>query len=149
MFVCFENKPIVILLLLLFVILIAWFSIGKARSQEFGTNQVGWGWRGGREGFTPFSLSFSPGWGRILWGAVHPPPAGAPGRCRDEAPWGRALESCCCPWKDPFGGIPSPRDGAWAWLEWASSTSLGKLWRSCTDGEKRKYTSPVVRNAAT
>lgn len=51
MFVCFENKPIVILLLL-FVILIASFSIGKARFQEFGTNQVGWG------GFMPFSLFF-------------------------------------------------------------------------------------------
>lgn len=55
MFVCFENKPIVILLLLLlFVILIASFSIGKATFQEFGTNQVGCG--GG--GFMPFSLFF-------------------------------------------------------------------------------------------
>lgn len=52
-FVCFENKPIVILLLLLFVILIALFSMGKARFQEFGTNQVGGGGR-----FVPFSLFF-------------------------------------------------------------------------------------------
>lgn len=44
-FVCFENKPVVILLLLLlFVILIALFSTGEAGFQEFGTNQVGWGW---------------------------------------------------------------------------------------------------------
>lgn len=52
MFVCFENKPIVILLLLLFVILIALFSIGKATFQEFGTNQVGAG------GIHAFSLFF-------------------------------------------------------------------------------------------
>lgn len=50
MFVCFENKPIIILFLLLFVILIASFSIGKATFQEFGTNQVG----GGIHGFSLF-----------------------------------------------------------------------------------------------
>lgn len=77
MFVCFENKPIVILflLLLLFVILIALFSIGKATFQEFGTNQV-------EVGDSCVQSFLSPGRAGSSEVLCTQPPAQASGRCR-------------------------------------------------------------------
>lgn len=109
MFVCFENKPIVILLLLLFVILIAWFSIGKARSQEFGTNQVGWGWGGGggrdsRRSVFPFPQVGAGSFGVLCTPLLREPRGGAGMKHHGAERWSLVA----APGKIPLAGSPAP-----------------------------------------